>query len=177
MNTSFLLYRHPDDFSIALQGAGFTFLIVLISALSVKISSTVIPLGWISLCAIFLWPRWSHVYLTPIYIAILGLIADLLIGRFLGLTSLIFLVFFWLVKPTQREDRLRFLRSWLEFSFISIIILFSSFFIIGRVVDVAVGWVSLTQQITLMIGVFPIIYLFRSIIRQWLIDPNNVNYQ
>jgi len=177
MNTNFLLYRHPDDLLIAIQGAVFALSIVILSALSIKISSIIVPLGWISLAGIFLWPRWSHNYLTPIFIAIIGLIADLLIGRFIGLSSLIFLIFFWLVKPTQREERLSLLSSWLEFSIISTLVLFLSYFVIGRVVDVAVGWGSLTEQVLLMVAVFPVIFLIRGLIRQWLIDPNNVNYQ
>lgn len=135
------------------------------------------PLGWLSLIGVFLWPRWSHAYLTPILIAVLGLISDLLLGRFLGLSSFIFLVFFWLVKPTQREERLSLMRGWLEFAFTSVVILFFSFFIIGRVVDVPVGWLSLSRQILVVLAVFPIIFALRALFRRWIIDPNDVNYQ
>lgn len=177
MRTDFLLYRHPDDFMIAVQGTVFTFILIIFSALSIHFSQIIMPLGWLSLTGIFLWPRWSHTYLTPILIAVLGLVADLLLGRFLGLSSFIFLVFFWLVKPTQREESLNLFRSWLEFSFASVIILFVSLFIIGRVVDLSVGWLDLSWQILAVIGVFPVVYAVRAIFRRWLINPNNVNYQ
>ena len=177
MRTDFLLYRHPDDVPIAFQGAAFTLILIIISALSFKTVQLVVPLGWLSLIGVFLWPRWSHAYLTPILIAVLGLISDLLLGRFLGLSSFIFLVFFWLVKPTQREERLSLMRGWLEFAFTSVVILFFSFFIIGRVVDVPVGWLSLSRQILVVLAVFPIIFALRALFRRWIIDPNDVNYQ
>lgn len=177
MRTDFLIYRHPDDVKIAFQGAAFTLFLIIISAVSFKLHQSVVPLGWLSLVGVFLWPRWSHAYLTPILIAVLGFISDLLLGRFLGLSSLIFLTFFWLVKPTQREDALNLLKSWLEFSIVATIILFVSFFIIGRVVDVTVGWLSLTRQILLILAVFPIVFALRAGLRRWLIDPNDVNYQ
>ena len=107
----------------------------------------------------------------------LGFIADLLLGRFLGLSSFIFLVYFWLVKPSQREERIGFFRAWIEFLFTLFVILFISFFIIGRVLDVPVGWLSLSYQLLAAASLFPPIYLLRSVIRRWLIDPNDVNYQ
>ena len=177
MRTDFLIYRHPDDVQIAFQGAAFTLFLIIISTVSFKVYQRVVPLGWLSLVGVFLWPRWSHAYMTPILIAVLGLISDLLLGRFLGLSSLIFLTFFWLVKPTQREKSLSLLKSWLEFSLVSTVILSASFFIIGRVVDVTVGWSSLIGQILMILAVFPIIFALRTGLRRWLIDPNDVNYQ
>ena len=177
MKTDFLLYRHPDDVPIAFQGAAFTLILIIVSALSLKVLHAAVPLGWLSLIGVFLWPRWSHAYLTPILIVLLGFMSDLLLGRFLGLSSLIFLVFFWLVKPTQREKRLSLVRGWIEFAFTCALILWLSFFIIGRVVDVSVGWVSLSRQILVIVAMFPIVFLLRGFIRKWLIDPNDVNYQ
>lgn len=177
VKTNFLLYSHPHARLLALQGAAFTVLVIIFSALSLKVDGYVISLSWVPLAAVFLWPRWSHSYLTPILIAILGVIADLLHGQFLGLSSLVYLIFFWVVKPTQRESRLGVWHAWTEFALIATLVLYISMFVIGRVLEAPIGTKSLMAQIGAMICFFPLLFALRAIIRQWLINPDDVNYQ
>ena len=106
MNTNFLLNRHPEAAQIALQGALFTLVMIIVSGLTFNIAGNTTAFSWIPMAAIFLWPRWSHPFLTPILIGILGVVADLMLGRLVGLSSLVYLIFFWLIKPTERENRL-----------------------------------------------------------------------
>ena len=177
MKTNFLLYNHPDAVLIAFQGMAFTLMLIIFSGLSFTINGAFFAFTWIPLAAIFLWPRWSHSFLTPFLIAFCGLIADFMSARYLGLSSLLFLIFFWSIKPTEREVKIGLFKSWLEFSLSATLLLYVLFFIIGRVIDISVGWRNLFKQVVLMIALFPIIYGLRALIRHILINPDDVNYQ
>lgn len=177
MKTSFLIYRHPDANMLSLQGAVFTVFFIILSGININAFSYVISLAWLPLAAIFLWPRWAHPIATPIIIAALGLFSDLLMGRFLGVSSLLFLILFWISKPIERETQLNFIVGWLEFSLIISLLLMTVFYCLGRILDLAVGWRSLIEQILVAIALFPLVYGLRRVIRLWVIDPNDVNYQ
>jgi len=177
VKTNFLLYSHPDATQLALQGAAFTIFIVILSGLTFTMFGSAISLAWLPLAAVFLWPRWSHPVATPILIAAIGLFADLLLGRFLGLSSLMFLILFWVSKPSEREYQLPFVRAWIEFSLIVSLLLMTVFYILGRSLDLNIGWKSLTEQIIAVIAFFPLIYGFRVLLRTWLVDRDDANYQ
>ena len=100
-----------------------------------------------------------------------------MMGRLLGLSSLVYLLFFWLVKPTEREVKLGLWQAWFEFSFVTIIILHIIIFLVGGLVDINVDWRDLRRQLILVVVAFPFVFCLFAIIRRWLIDPNDVNYQ
>lgn len=177
MKTNFLLYKHPDAVLIAFQGMAFTLMLIIFSGLNFTLNGAFFALTWVPLAAVFLWPRWSHSFLTPFLIAFCGLVADFMFARYLGLSSLLFLVFFWAVKPTEREIKIGLFRSWLEFALSATLLLYLMFFIIGRVIDIPVSWMSLLKQVIIMNVLFPVIYGLRAIIRHVLINPDDVNYQ
>ncbi|MEP6343207.1 MAG: hypothetical protein ABJ275_07820 [Maricaulaceae bacterium] len=177
MNTNLLLNRHPEALQISLQGMLFTLVMIVFSGLTFKLGHHIMAFTWLPMTAIFLWPRWSHPYLTPVLIGFLGLLADLIMGHLVGMSSLVYLIFFWLIKPTERENRLGFWRAWLEFSFSIIFVLLITTFLLGRIIDIDVNWMDLWRQIFVAICVFPAIYTLLAVFRRWLIDPDDVNYQ
>jgi hypothetical protein len=177
VKTNFLLYSHPDAIKLAVQGAIFTVFIVFISGLNANAFGSVVSLAWLPLAAIFLWPRWSHPSLTPVLIVVIGMFADLLLGRFLGISSLMFLILFWLSKPTEREFQLTLFKSWFEFSLMIILLLCVVFYCLGRSLDAGFGWKALTEQIIAAIAFFPLIFGLRVFVRRWLVDPDDPNYQ
>ena len=177
MNTNFLLNRHPEALRIALQGALFTGIMIILSSLTFTVDGNVTALTWLPMTAVFLWPRWSHPFVTPVLICLLGVLADLMMGRLLGLSSLVYLIFFWLVKPTERETKLGLWQAWLEFSFVTTLILHILIFLVGRVVDIDVDWHELWRQLFVVILAFPLVFALLALVRRWLIDPDDVNYQ
>ncbi len=176
MKTNFLIYRHPDEVLLSFQGGLFVAFLIVISALNISVFSMTVSLAWIPLAAIFLWPRWSHPFMTPVIIAVLGVFSDLLLGRFIGLSSLLYLILFWAAKPAEREVQLSFVKSWLEFALMTILLLMISFYFFGRVLDLAVGWVAVIEQVFMVVFLYPLVFLLRALIRARVIDPNDANY-
>jgi len=177
VKTDFLLYRHPDALTLSLQGGAFTLFLIVMSGLNLVLGESVISLVWLPLIGVFLWPRWSHLSLSPILIALLGLFADLLLGRILGISSLLFLILYWIAKPREREFQLRLFKAWFEFSLIACLLLVSGFYILGRTLDLAASWRAVTEQLVVTIAFFPVIFGLRGLIRKWIIDPDDANYQ
>ena len=87
------------------------------------------------------------------------------------------MIFFWITKPTEREVQLSLLKGWVEFALIVILLLMVLFYILGRSLDLTIGWVSLSEQIIITIAAFPLIFGLRAAARAWLIDPHDANYQ
>lgn len=177
MKTDFLLYRHPDALPLSFQGAAFTCFLIIMSALNLAIAQSVISLVWLPLIGVFLWPRWSHPALSVVFIALLGLFADLLLGRILGISSLLYLVLYWTAKPREREFQLGLFKGWLEFSLIACLLLVIGFYILGRTLDLAASWRAITEQLVVTIAFFPVIFALRVLVRRWIIDPDDANYQ
>lgn len=177
MKTDFILYRHPDALPLSFQGAGFTLCLIMISGLHFNLGQSVLSLAWLPLIGVFLWPRWAHPVLTPILIAILGLFSDLLLGRFLGLSSLLYLSLYWTAKPREREFQLTLFRGWLEFCLIATLLIAIIFYLLGRTLDLAVSWRALTEQVVVTAALFPAIYGLRALLRKWIVDPDDGNYQ
>lgn len=177
MSSNYGLYNHPESKLLAFMGVLFLLTLAVISTLSLKIYTLNISAIWMPYIAVFLWPRWSDFWLSPVLIMLGGLLVDLINGQYLGLSSILFLVLYILLRPREREDRFSMWQALIEYIMFAGPILLAVMLISSALIGQAVSWKSLVLQFAFSAVIFPAVFYLRQFLRKIVIDPQDSLYK
>jgi len=122
---------------------------------------------------LFLWPRGADSNISYILIFFCGLTLDLFTGAKLGGWSLIFLPVFVVMRPFQLGKDAGLAETWANF-LLWMGMLVALFLITGRIGPVKTDMFSLFILGLVTVLIFPLIYGFRYMLRDYLIDEDEM---
>ena len=145
----------------ALWGALGYVLLQCFAPIAVGVGQVTLSLWLVPLAAIHLWPRQSTIGPNVVLILIIGFLVDLATGLRLGTSPLIALVYFFVLRPDQRDRNLRAVQLWLSF-IIGILITVITLIVVLQSWD---EWLPLAIDGLVAIFLFPLVYRLLRILR------------
>jgi len=144
---------------LALNGIIVTSFWSVLSLINMSIFGKNVSLMILPLMSIFLWPRLANPLWSIMGIFLIGIMLDLMTGSILGVRSFLFLSFFAMFRPDQRDTTYGFSSLWLNFSLaiavLAFILVLIGFFLLDRKVSLEV-LLSLCFTAVLF---FPVVYV------------------
>lgn len=160
---------YPDNRQHAFYGAFGVLCVIVLSLFRPSVFGTLMPLTWLPLAGVFLWPRKAEPILSLCLIFILGFVHDMAAGYAIGMSSALYIFVYGLSRSRFDFEVINFLTAWFRFlrtmgitvfAVLVLLFLLRRHFPISDVLFEALG----------AIVFFPVFYMMRRIIRRTVVS-------